>query len=64
VSAGVELVDARCCNVPCRSLQRVWRDVVQQLQCRLCVPCWIDVPDTCCCHLPCRHVQRIWIDVV
>jgi hypothetical protein len=37
-------------------IQRVRRDVVQQLQCGLRVPGWIDIVDTSSGHVPIRHL--------
>ncbi len=54
----IDVVDTRCCDMPCREIQYVWRDVVQQLQRRLRVSGRIDVVDTYRCDLLWRHVQH------
>jgi hypothetical protein len=64
VSTRLDVVDARSSHVYCREVQRVWRDVVQQLQRRLRLPCCIDVIDTACGDVSVWDVQHIWGDVV
>jgi hypothetical protein len=36
----IDVVGTRCCDMPCRQIQYVWRDVVQQLQRRQVQQFW------------------------
>jgi hypothetical protein len=47
-----------------RYVQSRWRDVVHELQCRLRVPCWLDIVNTSSSHLPSRYFQRVRRDVM
>jgi hypothetical protein len=63
VSSGVDVGDTRCGDLCGRPLQRVWRDVVQQLQCGLRVSGRRrDERHRRCVR--CRSVQRQRRDVV
>jgi hypothetical protein len=64
VSRRIDVIDATSRTVWSWHLQYIWRDVVQQLQRWLCVPCWLDVVDTASCDMPIRYVQCVWSDVV
>jgi hypothetical protein len=60
----IHFIDTGCCDVCSRHVQRIWRDVVQQLQRGLRMPDGIHFIDAGCCDVCSRHVQRIWCDDV
>jgi hypothetical protein len=60
----IYFVDTSCCDLCSGHVQRIWSDVVQQLQRRLRVSCWIDVVDAGCCDMRSRSLQWRWSDVV
>jgi hypothetical protein len=64
VSSRIDVVNASGCDVYRWDVQRVWSDVVHELQCRLRVSSWINVVNTASSDVYCREVQRVWSDVV
>jgi hypothetical protein len=64
VSRRVDVVNTRGCDVYRWDVQRVWCDVVQQLQRRICVPCRLDVVNTSSSHVYRGELQCFWRDVV
>ena len=60
----LDVVDAACSDVSVWDVQRIWRDVVQQLQRRVRVPRRLNVIYTTSRVVWSWHVQFIWSDVV
>jgi hypothetical protein len=60
----LDVVDAACSDVSVWDVQRIWRDVVQQLQRRVRVPRCLNVIYTTSRVVWSWHVQFIWSDVV
>jgi hypothetical protein len=64
VPCRIDFVNTANSHMSVWEVQRVWRDVVQQLQRRLRVSCRLDVIDASGCHVFSWNVQRVWRDVV
>jgi hypothetical protein len=64
VYSWLDVVDATSRVVCSGHLQCRWGDIVQQLQCRLCVSSWFELVNTSWCDVPRGAIQRLWRDVV
>jgi hypothetical protein len=64
VPARFNVVSTASSIVSRRRVQRVWSDVVYELQCGLRVSGRIDVVNAASSDVYCREVQRVWRDVV
>ena len=64
MSSRIGIVDACGCDVYRWDVQRVRRDVVQQLQRWLRVSCRLDIVNTSSSHVYRGELQCFWRDVV
>jgi hypothetical protein len=64
VSRCIDVIDATSRTVWSWHVQRVWRDVVHQLQRRLRVSSWLDYAIPCFSCVSSWDFQRVWRDVV